>query len=102
MSMKPSDSTENMALPVTDPPRDQDGGKLFNGSAMTKRGGYAAISYMSCAAGMLLLLALCIEALEDNFFQSSYFDISILVCYYTFSLEKPVVLIALALCGAMV
>ncbi|KAI9087954.1 hypothetical protein K1719_030284 [Acacia pycnantha] len=52
MSMKPSDSTENMALPVTDPLRDQDGGKLFNGFAMTKRGAYAAISYMSCAVTM--------------------------------------------------
>ena len=35
-------------------------------------------------------------------FPFSYFDGSILVCYYTFSQEKPVVLTALALCGAMV
>lgn len=50
MSLKPSNSSENsMLLPVSDPPKVQTDDKLFKGSAMTKRGAYAAISYMSCA-----------------------------------------------------
>ncbi|XP_057424113.1 UDP-N-acetylglucosamine transporter UGNT1 [Lotus japonicus] len=63
MSLKPSsNSSENLMLPVSDPPRDQTGGgaapkaddKLFKGSAMTKRGAYAAISYMSCAVLLVI------------------------------------------------
>ena len=54
MSLKSSDSRENLVLPVTNPPRDQD--KLFNGSAMTKRGAYAAISYMSCAGTFIFFV----------------------------------------------
>ncbi|KAI9118162.1 hypothetical protein K1719_010494 [Acacia pycnantha] len=78
MSMKPSDSTENMALPVTDPPRDQDEGKLFNGSAMTKRGAYAAISYMSCA---VLLVLFNKAALSSYHFPSaSFITLLQLVC----------------------
>lgn len=42
-----------MELPVSDPSRGGGGGggdeRLFKGSGMTKRGAYAAISYMSCA-----------------------------------------------------
>lgn len=63
MSMKPSDSSENLILPVSDTPKDQDGktlfkvdDKLFKGSAMTKRGAYAAVSYMSCAGASILLV----------------------------------------------
>lgn len=48
--------TNNPILPVSDTLRDEEKErllpgeeKLFRGSAMTKRGGYAAISYMSCA-----------------------------------------------------
>lgn len=53
-----SGSVKNTILPVSDPPRDQererligvgDDEKLFRGSAMTRRGAYAAISYMACA-----------------------------------------------------
>lgn len=51
----------NLTLPVSDPPRDEErekllkgDEKLFKGSAMTKRGGYAAISYMSCAVLLIL------------------------------------------------
>ncbi|KAF7830305.1 nucleotide-sugar uncharacterized transporter 3 [Senna tora] len=61
MSLKPSDSSENLILPVSDTPKDQDGktnfkldDKLFKGSAMTKRGAYAAISYMSCAVLLVM------------------------------------------------
>ncbi|KAG1363223.1 Nucleotide-sugar uncharacterized transporter 3 [Cocos nucifera] len=41
---------KSVLLPVSDPPRDggiDDG--LFKGSAMSKRGAYAALSYMSCS-----------------------------------------------------
>ncbi|XP_057478388.1 UDP-N-acetylglucosamine transporter UGNT1 [Actinidia eriantha] len=41
-----------MALPVSDPPRGDE--RLFKGSGMTKRGAYAAISYMSCAVLLIL------------------------------------------------
>ncbi|KAJ1404881.1 Sugar phosphate transporter domain [Sesbania bispinosa] len=59
MSLKPSNSSEKPMLPVSDPPKDQSGGakaddKLFKGSAMTKRGAYAAISYMSCAVLLVM------------------------------------------------
>ena len=61
MPVRASGSGKNLMLPVSDPPRDQErdrligGGddgdeeKLFKGSAMTRRGAYAAISYMACA-----------------------------------------------------
>lgn len=40
-------------LPVSDPPKTQDAdNKLFKGSAMTKRGAFAAVSYMSCAGNL--------------------------------------------------
>lgn len=50
-------SIRNPVLPVSDPPldgeNDSDGkgvdDRLFKGSAMTKRGAYAAVSYMTCA-----------------------------------------------------
>ncbi|KAK2991906.1 hypothetical protein RJ640_014102 [Escallonia rubra] len=41
-------SNSSPVLPVSDPPpRSEE--RLFKGSAMTKRGAYAAVSYMSCA-----------------------------------------------------
>lgn len=51
----------NPFLPVSDPPlageNDSDGkgvdDRLFKGSAMTKRGAYAALSYMACAGNFL-------------------------------------------------
>jgi solute carrier family 35 protein len=56
MSMKASSPSKNLILPISDPPQDEErekllkgDEKLFKGSAMTKRGAYAAISYMSCA-----------------------------------------------------
>lgn len=50
--MASSSTKNNPLLPTTtaidpSPPRMEE--KLFKGSAMTKRGAYAAISYMSCA-----------------------------------------------------
>jgi solute carrier family 35 protein len=52
----------NPVLPVSDPPlageNDSDGkgvdDRLFKGSAMTKRGAYAALSYMACAVMLVL------------------------------------------------
>jgi len=41
------DSETNKKLPVTDPLKSE--GKEKNGSAMTKQGAYAAISYMASA-----------------------------------------------------
>lgn len=41
-------------LPLSDPPKNQIDDKLFKGSAMTKRGAYAAISYMSCAVLLVM------------------------------------------------
>ena len=59
MSLKGSSSGKNLTLPISDPPKDEErerlvrgaaaDDKLFRGSSMTKRGAYAAISYMSCA-----------------------------------------------------
>ncbi|KAG6706512.1 hypothetical protein I3842_07G225300 [Carya illinoinensis] len=61
MSLKASSSSKYPVLPVSDPPRDEERDKLlkgnemlFQGSAMTKRGAYAAISYMSCAVLLIL------------------------------------------------
>ena len=50
-----SNSEKNNLLPVSDPPKGDD--KLFRGSAMTKRGAYAAISYMACAGILPLSLS---------------------------------------------
>ncbi|EXB40151.1 hypothetical protein L484_004501 [Morus notabilis] len=63
MSLKASGSGKNLMLPISDPPRDEDrerlfhrdgDDKLFRGSTMTKRGAYAAISYMSCAVLLVM------------------------------------------------
>ncbi|KAG6649615.1 UDP-N-acetylglucosamine transporter UGNT1 isoform X4 [Carya illinoinensis] len=61
MSLKASSSSKYPVLPVSDPPRDEERDKLlkgnemlFQGSAMTKRGAYASISYMSCAVLLIL------------------------------------------------
>ncbi|KAK3043739.1 hypothetical protein RJ639_001935 [Escallonia herrerae] len=46
-------SNSSAVLPVSDPPpRIEE--RLFKGSAMTKRGAYAAVSYMSCAVLLVL------------------------------------------------
>lgn len=45
--------SDDMKLPISDPPpRGEE--RLFKGSAMTKRGAYAALSYMSCAVLLVL------------------------------------------------
>ncbi|KAE8056359.1 hypothetical protein FH972_013138 [Carpinus fangiana] len=61
MSMKASSPLKNLILPISNPPQDEErekllkgDEKLFKGSAMTKRGAYAAISYMSCAVLLIL------------------------------------------------
>ncbi|KAM1664354.1 hypothetical protein ACFXTN_039889 [Malus domestica] len=56
-------SGKNSILPVSDPPSDQERERLigadvdekfFRGSAMTRRGAYAAISYMACAVLLVM------------------------------------------------
>ncbi|XP_022729977.1 nucleotide-sugar uncharacterized transporter 3-like isoform X2 [Durio zibethinus] len=64
MSMMATNSVKNPILPISDPPMDEEeqkqrllkrgDDKIFKGSAMTKRGAYAAISYMSCAVLLIL------------------------------------------------
>ncbi|CAJ2675002.1 UDP-N-acetylglucosamine transporter UGNT1-like [Trifolium pratense] len=54
MSLKSSNSSEKPILPLSDPPKNQPDDKLFKGSAMTKRGAYAAISYMTCAVMLVM------------------------------------------------
>ncbi|WVZ20393.1 hypothetical protein V8G54_007715 [Vigna mungo] len=51
MSLKPSYSAENLMLPVSDPPNEEDRERLLKSDSKTFRGRriYAAISYMSCA-----------------------------------------------------
>ncbi|XP_052209677.1 UDP-N-acetylglucosamine transporter UGNT1 isoform X1 [Diospyros lotus] len=51
--MASTSSMNNSVLPLTDPPRAGDE-RLFKGSGMTKRGAYAAISYMSCAVLLVM------------------------------------------------
>nr|KYP52532.1 UDP-N-acetylglucosamine/UDP-glucose/GDP-mannose transporter [Cajanus cajan] len=72
MSLKGSISSENLVLPVSDPPKGQDpyapDDKLFKGSAFTKRGAFAALSYMSCA---VLLVMFNKAALSSYRFQSA-------------------------------
>ncbi|XP_077237932.1 UDP-N-acetylglucosamine transporter UGNT1-like [Tasmannia lanceolata] len=50
--MSSSISSKNMLLPISDPSRADE--SLFKGSAMTKRGAYAAISYMACAVLLVM------------------------------------------------
>ncbi|GAB2275461.1 UDP-N-acetylglucosamine transporter ugnt1 [Dionaea muscipula] len=64
--MMASNSMKNSMLPVTEPRRGEE--KLFKGAAMTKRGAYAAISYMSCA---VLLVLFNKAALSSFNFQSA-------------------------------
>ncbi|PKA65858.1 hypothetical protein AXF42_Ash017383 [Apostasia shenzhenica] len=51
--MAPSAPAKRLLLPVEDPPHSGDE-SLFKGSAMTRRGAYAAVSYMSCAVLLVL------------------------------------------------
>ncbi|KAF8393169.1 hypothetical protein HHK36_021410 [Tetracentron sinense] len=50
--MASSSSSKNLMLPISDPSRGDE--SLFKGSAMTKRGAYAAISYMACAVLLVM------------------------------------------------
>ncbi|XP_010525948.1 PREDICTED: UDP-N-acetylglucosamine/UDP-glucose/GDP-mannose transporter [Tarenaya hassleriana] len=62
MPLSTTNSMKHPILPVSDPPpageieRDGKGvsDRLFKGSAMTKRGAYAAVSYMACAVLLVL------------------------------------------------
>ncbi|KAL5127527.1 Nucleotide-sugar uncharacterized transporter 3 [Glycine soja] len=71
MSLRLSNSSENLMLPVSDPPKTQDAdNKLFKGSAMTKRGAFAAVSYMSCAGNLsssLILLVMFNKAALSSY-----------------------------------
>lgn len=77
-----------MALPVSVHPTEEEereklirgDDKLFKGSAMTKRGAFAAISYMSCA-GILI-------SSEKDFICHELFRFLVLwICSYCFSVE---------------
>ncbi|ESQ53950.1 hypothetical protein EUTSA_v10025618mg [Eutrema salsugineum] len=65
-------SMRNPVLPVSDPPlageNDSDGkgvdDRLFKGSAMTKRGAYAALSYMACAVMLVLFNKAALSSYE--------------------------------------
>ena len=57
--MASSNSSKSPMLPISDPPRPDD--KVFKGSAMSKRGAYAAISYMSCAGALSSLNCILIS-----------------------------------------
>ncbi|CAH2077259.1 unnamed protein product [Thlaspi arvense] len=65
-------SIRNPVLPVSDPPLavedDSDGkgvdDRLFKGSAMTKRGAYAALSYMACAVMLVLFNKAALSSYE--------------------------------------
>ncbi|KAK9027144.1 hypothetical protein V6N11_066987 [Hibiscus sabdariffa] len=64
MSTMATNSFKNPILPISDPPVDKEEEKerllkrgddrLFKGSAMTKRGAYAAVYYMTCAVLLIL------------------------------------------------
>ncbi|KAA8522996.1 hypothetical protein F0562_009419 [Nyssa sinensis] len=92
--MASAKSPDNLTLPVSDPQRSKE--RLHKDSAMTKRGAYAALSYMACAVllvmfnkaalssynfpmckchhtfsdAMFMLVPLCNEAPEDHLFHS--------------------------------
>ncbi|XP_010241625.1 PREDICTED: putative UDP-sugar transporter DDB_G0278631 [Nelumbo nucifera] len=71
-----SNSSKNLLLPVSDRPKgDED---LFKGSAMTKRGAYASISYMTCA---VLLVMFNKAALSSyNFPCANVITLSQMIC----------------------
>ncbi|KAK7377220.1 hypothetical protein VNO80_02642 [Phaseolus coccineus] len=85
MSLKPSNSSQNLMLPVSDPPTNQNDyadDKLFRGSAMTKRGAFAAASYMSCA---VLLVMFNKAALSSyNFPSANVITLLQMVCSCSF------------------
>ncbi|KAJ0986550.1 hypothetical protein J5N97_004906 [Dioscorea zingiberensis] len=47
-------AAKGMLLPVSDPPRGGGDESLYKGSAMTKRGAYAALAYMTCAVLLVM------------------------------------------------
>ncbi|XP_045805699.1 UDP-N-acetylglucosamine transporter UGNT1-like isoform X2 [Trifolium pratense] len=77
MSHQSSYSSENLMLPVSDPPYDEDrerllksDDKILTGSSITKHGAFAAFSYMSCA---VLLVMFNKAALSSYNFPSANF-----------------------------
>ncbi|KAJ9702590.1 hypothetical protein PVL29_004367 [Vitis rotundifolia] len=78
--MASSNSSNSPMLPISDPPRHDD--KVFKGSAMSKRGAYAAISYMSCA---VLLVIFNKAALSSyNFPSASVITLFQIICSCSF------------------
>ncbi|KAA8525477.1 hypothetical protein F0562_007332 [Nyssa sinensis] len=78
--MASNSSKNNLLLPVSDPSRGDE--KLFKGSAMTKRGAYAAVSYMSCA---VLLIMFNKAALSSyNFPCANVITLFQMICSCTF------------------
>ena len=88
MSLKPSNSSQNLMLPVSDPPSNQNDyadDKLFRGSAMTKRGAFAAASYMSCAGAFLPNSAPFSHRQFFNCFLNSLYPLSCVVLLVMFN-----------------
>ncbi|XP_020688266.2 UDP-N-acetylglucosamine transporter UGNT1 [Dendrobium catenatum] len=75
--MAPFVQEKSLLLPVVDPPRSGDE-SLFKGSGMTKRGAYAALSYMLCA---VLLVMFNKAALSSyNFPSANVITLSQMIC----------------------
>ncbi|XP_068471562.1 UDP-N-acetylglucosamine transporter UGNT1-like isoform X2 [Phaseolus vulgaris] len=88
MSLKPSNSSQNLMLPVSNPPSNQNDyadDKLFRGSAMTKRGAFAAASYMSCAGAFLPDSAPFSHRQFFNCFLNSLYPLSCVVLLVMFN-----------------
>ncbi|TKY74739.1 UDP-N-acetylglucosamine/UDP-glucose/GDP-mannose transporter [Spatholobus suberectus] len=80
MSLKPSYSLENLMLPVSDPPNDEDRERLLKTDDKTFRGRriYAAISYMSCAVLLVLFNKAALSSF--NFPSASVITLLQMVC----------------------
>lgn len=97
MALKSSGSGKNL-LPVSDSPRDEEeerlvkgDEKLFKGSVMTKRGAYAAVSYMLCA-GKNLGLRRASRNLHSERFPFIFCLIALNICFaFRFSIENLVI-----------
>lgn len=97
-----SNSSKNPILPVSEPARGDEGEKerllkgdekLFRGSAMTRRGANAAISYMACAGINF------ISFLLFNFFLYYCFDFEIMhLGFYLLNLGLTEEIFNLAAC----
>lgn len=75
-----SDTVKDPMLPVSDPPKGDE--RLFKGSTMTKRGAYAAISYMTCAVLLVLFNKAALSSY--NFPCANVITLFQMICSYSF------------------